>query len=288
MRLNSTVLLFALSATGIPAADKIPVLLVDGQNNHNWIETSPVLERLLEQTGRFTVDVTTSPARGGAMATFRPNFGAYKAVVSNYNGESWSDATKADFEKFVRAGGGFVSVHAADNAFPEWTAYNEMIMLGGWGDRTEAHGPMAKYRAGKLLLDNRPGKGGHHGRRHAYQIVTRDLKHPITRGLPESWMHNTDELYDSLRGPAKNIHLLATAFSAVDTGGTGDDEPMLFATTFGKGRVFHTTLGHDVEAMRCVGFIVTLQRGVEWVATGKVTEKIPPDFPSAGKVSLRE
>jgi type 1 glutamine amidotransferase len=100
-------------------------------------------------------------------------------------------------------------------------------------------------------------------------------------------MHNTDELYDSLRGPAKNIGLLATAFSKPETGGTGEHEPILFTVRYGKGRIFHTTLGHDLEAMRCVGFIATLQRGAEWAATGKVTQKVPADFPRGGRVSLR-
>ncbi|MBM3738843.1 MAG: ThuA domain-containing protein [Acidobacteria bacterium] len=284
MRLNSALL---ITAVQLAAADKIKVLLVDGQNNHRWMETSPVIKKQLEDTGLFEVDVSTSPAKGADMAAFRPGFKSYRVVVSNYNGDPWSAEAKSDFEQFVRNGGGFVSVHAADNSFPEWPAYNEMIALGGWGNRTEKDGPYAKFRDGKLVLDHKPGKGGHHGRRHAYAVTVRDSKHPITRGLPETWMHHVDELYDSLRGPAKGIHLLATAFSAPDTGGTGEHEPMLFTTRFGKGRVFHTTLGHDVEAMKCAGHIVTLQRGTEWAATGKVTQKVPADFPGAEKASLR-
>jgi type 1 glutamine amidotransferase len=283
MRLNSLLLLLAASA---PAADKIKVLLVDGQNNHKWMETSPVIKQRLEETGLFAVDTATSPVKGGDMASFRPKFASYRVVVSNYNGEDWSAATMADFEAFVRGGGGFVSVHAADNSFPKWPAYNEMIALGGWGDRTEKDGPMVRYRDGKMVMDNKPGKGGHHGRRHAYAVNARDPGHPILKGLPQSWMHNIDELYDSMRGPAKGIHVLATAHSDPATGGTGEHEPLLLTTRFGKGRVFHTMLGHDVEAMRCVGFIVTLQRGTEWAATGKVTQKVPPDFPTAA-VSLR-
>jgi len=88
----------------------------------------------------------------------------------------------------------------------------------------------------------------------------RDLKHPISKGLPGKWMHAVDELYDRLRGPAENLELLATAFSAPDKRGTGENEPILFTIQYGKGRIFHTTLGHDVPAMQCVGFIVTLQR----------------------------
>jgi type 1 glutamine amidotransferase len=62
---------------------------------------------------------------------------------------------------------------------------------------------------------------------------------------------------------------------------------MLMAIRYGKGRVFHTTLGHDVAAMECVGFITTLQRGTEWAAIGMVTQPVPPDFPTADKQSVR-
>jgi type 1 glutamine amidotransferase len=276
-----------LMTPAMSPAQPLKALIVDGQNNHAWQETTPVLKKLLEEAGVFQVDVATSPPKGGDMRAFGPEFSKYRVVVSNYNGEPWSPEANAAFEKFVREGGGFVSYHAADNAFPEWREYNEMIALGGWGNRTEKHGPYARYRDGKLALDPSPGRGGHHGKRHVFQIDMRDLSHPISKGLPREWMHNTDELYDSLRGPAKQIGLLATAFSKPETGGTGEHEPVLFTVRYGKGRIFHTTLGHDLEAMRCVGFIATLQRGAEWAATGKVTQKVPADFPRGGQVSLR-
>ena len=79
-----------------------------------------------------------------------------------------------------------------------------------------------------------------------------------------------------------------SAFSDSANNGSGRDEPMLMVLSHGKGRVFHTTLGHDLAALSSVGFIVTLQRGAEWAATGKVTQKVPADFPGPDKVSLRE
>jgi len=276
-----TLLLALAVAASSPAADKIRVLLIDGQNNHKWMETTPVLKKILDDSGLFTVDVATTPPAKADMSSFQPNFAAYKVVVSNYNGDDWPAATKAAFEKFISGGGGFVSVHAADNAFPEWTEYNQMIALGGWGDRTERHGPYAKFKDGKVQTDMRPGRGGHHGKRHPFLMTTRDTAHPITKGLPAEWLHVEDELYDSLRGPAQNMHILSTAYSDPATGGTGDHELMLFTVSYGKGRVFHTTLGHDVLAMSCVGFRTTLLRGTEWSATGKVTQKPPADFPTA-------
>jgi uncharacterized protein len=269
-------------------AAPVSVLIIDGQNNHQWAETTPVLKRILEETGKFTVAVATSPPEGEDMSGFRPKFADYDVILSNYNGDPWSAETNSDFEKYVADGGGFVSYHAADNAFPDWKEYNLMIGIGGWRGRTEASGPRVFWQNNQLQYDNSPGRGGHHGKRHEFLIVTRDGKHPVMSGLPKAWMHAIDELYDCMRGPAKELGILATAYSSPDTGGTGKDEPMLLTIRYGKGRVFHTTLGHDVEAMQCVGFITTLQRGVEWAATGKVKLKVPKDFPSTTRVSTRD
>lgn len=282
-------LLLALFAAAFAAPKK--VLIVDGQNNHKWQETTPVMKKILEDTGLFQVDVATAPPKGADISGFRPRFKDYAVVLSNYSdfggGSVWPEPTQRDFEDYVKNGGGFVSVHAADNAFPNWLEYNRMIAVGGWMGRDEKSGPYIRWRNGKIERDTTPGKGGHHGRPHEYKVATRDTKHPITKGLPAEWMHAKDELYDSLRGPAENVTVLATAYSDKSTGGTGEHEPALMAIAYGKGRVFHTILGHDVNAMQCVGFIVTLQRGAEWAATGKVTQKIPKDFPTADKVSVR-
>jgi uncharacterized protein len=278
----------ALMAAG-PATGPLKVLIVDGQNNHAWQETTPVLKRLLGEAGRFTVDVATSPPHGADMSKFRPKFADYDVVVSNYSGDSWSPETRLDFEKFVRNGGGFVSYHAADNAFAEWKEYQDMIGVGGWGDRTtQKSGPAIRYRGGKIALDLTPARCGSHGNRLPFLITMRDLASPIAAGLPSAWMHTADELYDTLCGPAQNVDVIATAHSDPANHGTGEEEPMLMAMRYGKGRVFHTTLGHDVSAMQCVGFITTLQRGTEWAAIGLVTQNVPPDFPGPDKLSVRK
>ena len=264
-------------------------LIIDGQNNHAWQKTTPVLKKVLEDSGLFKVDVATSPQQGRDMSVFSPKFSDYAVVVSNYNGDMWSKETQEAFVDYVKGGGGFVSVHAANNSFPKWPEYNEMIGIGGWGDRNEKSGPLVRFKEGKVVLDEeKKGPGGHHGSAHEFVVQARAKDHPIMEGLPEKWLHAKDELYDSLRGPAKNLTVLATAYSDPKTGGTGEHEPMLMALDYGKGRVFHTTLGHDVGAMNCVGFRVTLVRGTEWAATGKVTQKkVPDDFPTAEKVSVR-
>ncbi|MBX2921279.1 MAG: ThuA domain-containing protein [Chitinophagaceae bacterium] len=273
-----------------PSKKKFSVLIIDGQNNHgNWPQTTQLMKGYLEETGLFTVDIATTPGEKQDMSGFTPEFKKYNAVVLNYNGDVWPPATQAAFESFVEQGGGVVSVHAADNAFPEWKAYNTMIGIGGWGNRSEKDGPYIYYDAGnKLVKDHTPGIGGSHGKFHAFQVKTRNRKHPIMKGVPEVWMHNKDELYDRLRGPAENMEVLATAYSAKEQSGTGRDEPMMMIIQYGKGRIFHTTLGHANESQQCAGFITFLQRGTEWVCSGKVTQKIPADFPSENEVSLRK
>lgn len=291
--LKGFLVLIAVLAVASVSAAPIKVLIVDGQNNHDWKATTPLLKKYLKETGLFTVDVATTPPPKGDMSQFKPKFADYKVVVSNYNGEPWSAETKAAFVEFVKNGGGFVSVHAADNSFPEWKEYNEMIGVGGWGGRNQKDGPKLYFQDGKIVRDTAPGNGGHHGAQHEFIVETRQAEHPIVKGLPAKWLHGRDELYDSLRGPAENVNVLATAYSEPRQGGTGHNEPSLMTLSFGKGRVFHTTLGHagngqESPAMECVGFITTFQRGVEWVATGQVTQKVPADFPTADKVSLRK
>ena len=269
------------------AATPIRVAIIDGQNNHDWRQTTPVLKKVLDELGLFATEVITTPPERGDFKSFNPDFSKYQAVVLNYNGEDWPAAVRTAFEAYVRNGGGFVSVHAADNAFPSWREYNLMIGIGGWGSRNERSGPLWFFREGKLVSDNRPGAGGSHGAIHPFRLVTRTTDHPITKGLPAEWVHAGDELYDSLRGPGTNMTVLATAFSDPRTGGSGRDEPILMALSFGKGRVFHTTMGHNVAAMSCLGFITTFQRGVEWVATGSVSQSVPAAFPSATGVTVR-
>jgi type 1 glutamine amidotransferase len=308
--------------SALVAADgaKLRVLIIDGQNNHAWATTTPLLRTILEQTGRFTVDVATTPSAKPAAprlpakatpaqkaehdakvqavaaeqaeyqktiaarwAAWRPKFVNYAVVVSNYNGEAWPAEVRAALEAYVRGGGGFVSYHAANNAFPDWPEYNAMIGLGGWGGRNEKSGPYLRLRAAGWIKDTSPGPGGGHGAQHEFLVEAR-ASHPILAGLPAKWMHAKDELYHGLRGPAENVTVLASALSDK----TNEQEPLLMVIPYGQGRVFHTALGHAVDAVNGLGFQVTFARGTEWAATGKVTLPAPAaDTLPADRAGLR-
>jgi hypothetical protein len=302
----ATVLGLLLAALPATAADKIKALIVDGQNNHAvWPKSTIMMKQYLEQSGLFTVDIARTrtiwkaereaswlPLAGLPESektkdpqpdpTFNPDFTQYKLVISNFgwNASGWPQETRRSFEKYMKEGGGLTVVHAADNSWPDWVEFNLMIGLGGWGDRTAQHGPYVYYNNdGQIIRDPSPGKCGAHGKQNEFLITMRDKEHPITKGLPDFWMHSKDECYSHLRGPAENMTILATACDSEELQKAGRHEPMLMAINYHKGRVFHTTLGHDTEAFEGTGFITTFLRGSEWAATGQVTQPIPQDFP---------
>ena len=279
-------LLSVLAAAPAVAAERITVMILDGESGgpyHDWPRVTRALEQILDETGLFEITVVTAPPADGDFGGFLPSFSAFDTVVLNYDAPDarWPAALKAAFEQYVHGGGGVVAVHAADNAFPEWRAYNEMLGVGGWRDRDEASGPYWYYGADGLVRDDSTGPAGSHGRREPFVVTVRDRAHPITRDLPETWMHGDDELYAQLRGPGSNMTVLATAYSDPRNAGTGRHEPQLMVLSYGAGRVFHTTFGHDVRALSSQDFVVTFQRGAEWTATGAVTQAVPAEFPSA-------
>jgi hypothetical protein len=295
MKKSLLLALVAAAAVWIPAsqgAGPIKVMLLDGESGgayHAWQMTTPVLKMELDETGLFQVDIVTAPPAGGDFANFHPDWGKYQVIVWNYDApnDRWPQALKDSYEQYIKNGGGMVTVHASDNAFGSWEQFNQMIGVGGWRGRDEKSGPHWIYKDGKVAADNTPGPAGRHGARVPYLVVVHDSEHPIMKGLPKTWMHQGDELYSRLKGPGQNMTILATAYSDPSNSGSGMDEPQLMVLSYGKGRIFHSTFGHDVNALASVDGIVTFQRGTEWAATGKVTQKVPANFPTADSVSYR-
>ena len=283
-----TFLLISHFIFGITFSDARPikVLILDGQNNHNWKATTPVLVEALQHENLCKVTISTSPPKKSSKEewkTWKPDFKSHDVTLSNYNGEMWPADVQKNLVQYVMNGGAFVVVHAANNAFSGWPEYNEMIGLGGWGGRTEKSGPYLYFDdLGKLIRDPRPGRGGSHGPQHEFVVEVRNKSHPITKGMPQKWLHAKDELYDSLRGPAENVEVLATAFSEKSK----RHEPMIMTIAFGKGRVFHTPMGHADYSMKCVGFQDVLRRGTQWAAMGQVKLKYAKNFPGKDKTSV--
>ncbi len=253
----------ALAGQQPPAGPpKIQVLIITGQNGHDWRGVTPPLRKILEDTGRFEVRVTEE-FRGAGPETLAP----YDLVVLNYFERKkpelrWGARADNALLDFVRSGKGLVMYHFSVAAFEGWEEYEKMSG-GNW--RTN---------------------NGHHSARHDFTVVIKDPNHPITKGLKKSFPQPNDELYANLRWqPPDRYHVLATAWDdhALYKGkarqpipGPGLDQPMLWTVQYGQGRVFGTALGHDAPVLDTPAFIVTYTRGAEWAATGKVTLPIPP------------
>jgi uncharacterized protein len=270
----------ALAASGLSAAEKVPVLIVDGQNNHDWTATTPVLKEMLLKTDRFEVEVATTPPKGApkdAWESFRPDPSKYGAVLVNYTGDPWPKEVCDAFEKYVQNGGGLVFYHAAVFSFPNWAEWNKMMAMGwrapGFGDRVylDDEGKTVRVPKGE-------GPGGGHGPANPFEVIVRDKDHPITKGLPEKWQHVKDELYHGMRGPIDNLAILATAFSDKTKGGTGCHEPIAWTVAYGKGRIFVCLLGHDKTILAAPDCQTLIPRGTEWAATGAVTLPAPADL----------
>ena len=144
MKLKQTSFLAFLILSPFVHAKPIKVLLLDGQNNHNWKATTPVMVKALEKDDFCKVTVSTSPPKNSpldAWEPWKPKFSNFDVTLTNYNGELWPEDLQKSLTNYVRKGGSFVVVHAANNAFSKWEEYNTMIGLGGWGGRSEQSGP---------------------------------------------------------------------------------------------------------------------------------------------------
>ncbi|MCB9831739.1 MAG: ThuA domain-containing protein [Planctomycetes bacterium] len=225
---------------------KLRVLYVTGQNNHDWTFTSKHWREVLEKTGRFEVTTTEQPAEFLA----RENLAPFDLFFLDYNGARWGEAAEKRFQDAVAAGKGVFFLHAADNAFPGWRGYEQMSCL------------CFREKSG-------------HGSFHAFDVQVVDRNHVITRDLPHLRAH-PDELYHRLQPiPGAQFRVLLTAESSGESGGSGNEEPMALIGRFGKGRIFHTTLGHvwpGQEDQRASVLDPQLQllvaRGAEWAASG--------------------
>jgi hypothetical protein len=272
----------------IAAADTSPgrirVLLVGGQNNHDWQKSNAFLMAFLANQPGIAVEESNTPpnkAPKEAWDAWKPDFTKYGAVLLNYNGEMWPDDVKAAMEKYLEDGGGVMPLHAANNSFSGWNGFEQAVGL-LW--RGKEFGASVFFdEVGKLQREEKnQGRGMGHGSQYDWKMTVRDATHPITAGMPVNWIHRLDELYHGQRGPADKLNILLSAFSDPTKGGTGKDEPIVWWVPVGKGKMLTNVMGHvgDTACLSCVGYQTVLLRSIEWLAKGGCTTAIPADFPT--------
>src|SRR5438093_2277087 len=258
-RLVST-LAIILAAGAVCAGEgrTVKVLIISGDHGHDWRKTTPFLKDLLTKAGH-KVDVTEAPSKD----LTPDNLAKYEVLLLNYRNTPkgakenpasvWNEDNKKAFTDAVKNGTGLVVYHHASAAFvgdSEFEREFEKVIAGGWR------------------------KQGHHGKMHEFTLTVRK-QHPITEGISE-FRHGRDELYqNSVMVPGSSVLVTAYSDKSKDPKNTGNHEPMVWVAKYGKGRVCHNVLGHDVEAMQSAGFKTLLVRGVEWAATGQAFMPVP-------------
>lgn len=235
-------LIFICSILGCYAEPVIKVLILSGNNNHDWQTTTPFLQRVLEKSACFTCDITERPDTIQAM-----DLSVYNVIVSDWNSfpeqkEQWNTLTKEAFLDFMEKGGGFVTIHAASATHYDWPPFLH-ITGGRWGEKTH-HGPISDFN-----------------------VYIQDPDHPITKGM--YGFSITDELWIDLE-VAPNAEILCVA-TGKDKNRSEQQEPVALITRYGKGRGFYLVLGHDTTTMESPDWQTLFLRGTEWAAKGDVT-----------------
>jgi uncharacterized protein len=160
--------LFSVRAAEPASTSKLRLLMLSGANNHDWKATTPVLKKLYEDSGRFTVEVTENvPALKGA------DFAKYDAIVFNYTtypdieGHRWPAATEKAFLDYLRDGHGFVLFHAASTAWNDWPEFGDLIGMTWQKDKASGQNLSA------------------HGSQHSFAVIITDKQHPVTAGMTD-------------------------------------------------------------------------------------------------------
>ncbi|NOW95595.1 ThuA domain-containing protein [Mucilaginibacter sp. SG564] len=272
----------------------IRVLIVDGFSNHDWKQTTKMVKQILEGPGLFQITVSTIPINlqdTTVQSNWEPNFKKYDVVIQNTNNIQnpklkWPLRVQRELENYVKNGGGLYILHSANNAYPDWPGYNQMIGLGwrsknfGYALRVDSLGKIDSIPPGQ-------GQDTYHNDRSNLLICVLN-EHPINAAYPKQWLTPDVELYRFARGPAQNLKVLSYANDPL----TGINWPVEWIVKYGKGKVYVSSMGHLWKGdtyppgYRCVGFQTTMIRAVEWLGTGKVTFPLPKNFPTSTAVSM--
>jgi type 1 glutamine amidotransferase len=225
----------ATAAEAAAEAEPSRVLLVTGVDyqGHHWKKTAPPLRAALEKDPRLEVRIVDDLEFLATDVIF--DYDVLFLHFKNYDQPQRFEAVRANLTRFLDEGGGIVLFHFTCGAFEQWDGFLDL--------------------AGRVWDKEKRG----HDPRGPFTVHVVDREHPITNQLDD--FEIDDELYTCLGGD-RPIRVLATARSKVD----GQDYPMAFVCEGGRGRVFHTVLGHDVKAIAAPGLGQLIQRATLWAA----------------------
>ena len=223
MWIRAAILALAVAAGGCGDEPEIDVLVFSRTTSYRHADAIEAGREALEE--RFGAELTEDASRFSDEGL--RDVDVVVLLQTNGPGVMRGDQ-RAALERWVRAGGGVVAIHAAANADRDWPFYGELL----GGARFESH------RRGMLQRET--------------VLVER---HPATEGLPRRWVRS-DEWYRFAPEPGPAANVLATV----------DGDPMVWCTRVGQGRAYYTALGHAGEAWAEPAYRHHVFSAIQWAA----------------------
>lgn len=214
--------------------------------HHESINEGVDAIRAMAERHFFDVDWHEDPARFNDK-----NLEQYDVVIFlNTTGDILNDEQQKAFEKFIRAGKGFVGIHSASDTEYDWEWYTKLV-----GRMFHIH---PKIQTAKL------------------RVV--DANFPGLERMPAEQLW-TDEWYEFGEEKTPGLkYLLAVDESSFDPNvqwgekvgkGMGAFHPISWYHNYDGGRSFYTALGHLPTKYSDIPFLEHLYGGIYWAATGK-------------------
>ena len=242
-----------LNYPSMTVADDEParVLIVTGVDypGHPWRIQAIELRKALQASPQIDVRLAEDIEILGTDLIF--DYDVVFLNLKNYDPLKREETARNNLLRFIREGGGLMYFHFTGGAFEDWPEYQQ-IAGRVWNPAFRGHDPYQEFTV---------------------RIIQKE--HPIMQGISD--FRVTDELYTCLDGQ-REIEVLAEAKSSVDN----QMYPMAFIFTEGKGRGFHTVLGHDAKAFASPELTTLLQNAALWCAK---RESLIPAAPSKAGVA---
>jgi type 1 glutamine amidotransferase len=219
-----------------PAAGQPRLLLFSRTNafRHDSIPTGIQAVTLLAQQQGLGLTATVDGAQFND-ATL-PAFGA--VMFLNTTGDVLDAEQQSAFERYIRAGGAYVGVHAASDCEYDWPWYGGLV---------------GAYFMG-------------HSNVLATELKLEQVMHPALAGVTAPWTHR-DEWYGFRTNPRGQVQVLLsideTTFDP-GPGSMGGDHPVAWCHDYEGGRAFYTALGHTADSYTDPSFLSHLQGGLRW------------------------
>jgi type 1 glutamine amidotransferase len=218
---------------------KLKGLLIIGGCCHDYVRQTEIITEGISQRASIAWDVVHESDKEGTKISIydKPDWSkGYDVVVHN---ECYGSIDDVEFVKRIVAG-------HTESGVPAVVVHCAM--------HTYRAAPTDEWR--KLLgVTTRR----HEKAKRSLDVVNADPKNPIMAGFPKEWKTPNGELY-LIENVWPNCKPLATSYSDE----TKAENICIWTNTYGKARIFGTTLGHHNETMQHEVWLDTVARGLLW------------------------